>query len=559
MARSLRTVVGIGLVVAIAVTGALSGCANIPTSGVPTRVDDVDTNTTGGYIITPEGPKDGASAEDIVRGFIDAGTGFSNDYAIAREYLAPGFSSTWDPTASVLVYDGAPTVALGTDNSATVTVSVGASIDKDGHYTEMPSNADIKQNFTLVQQSGQWRILSAPDGISIIRPRFSLIYTQQALYFYDPNYAYRVPDVRWIANTPWSATRLVQLLLKGPSSWLAKGVVATAFPDGTKLAIDTISTASSVTTVELSAQALSADEKGRQLMLLQLQSTLSGLSSVTKVQISVNGTVVPIGDLGSAAPVSNPAPQVQRLIVDSGGQLSYLSDNGSTEQVGGLAATISQLPLNSFSIRGSVAAASTAEGVWIATSGSQKASEVVKGAASDITVDPGDFVWSVVDGRVRVFAASGTEVSLAAAWLGGTVISAKLSRDGTRLAMLVRDGVRTSLLVSGLIRDADGKPTELAQPLTLTSLDNFASSVVWYSDQAVSLLSTTGSTSTVTLMTVGGESTKKTSTTTTAAAMTAGSGEESIRLLLTDGAVVAPRGSNWLQVAAGVAAIGTVW
>ncbi len=546
------------LSVVVAVTGVLSGCASIPTSGGPNHVSDIDTDATGGYIITPAGPASGDSQEEILRGFIDAGTGFSNDYAVAREYLTSDLKSTWDPSASVLVYDGQPTISIGQDGKADVSVSVGASIDQDGHLTETSTNADVKQTFTLVQVSGEWRIASAPDGVAIIRPRFSLIYTQQTLYFYDPDFAFRVPDVRWIANTPWAATRLVQLLLKGPSSWLAKGTVATAVPDGTQLAVDTISTSSSVTTVELSSQALTADARGRQLMLLQLQATLSGLSTVSKVQISVNDTVVPISDLGSDAPITNPSPQAARLIVDDGESLAYLSDDGTTEKIAGLADAISQLPLTSFTIRGSTAAGTTAQGLWIATGDADAPTQLTQSSSSGVSIDPHGYVWAVVGQRVKVFGPDGSETSVAQSWLGDDVISAKLSRDGTRLAILARNGSRVSVLVSGLVRDKEGKPSELVQPLTLTTLDRGASAIVWSSDQDVAILASAGNASTVTVMTVGGESTTKTSTA-KAIAMTAGSGEDSIRLLLESGEVFAPRGSSWLQVATGISAIGYSW
>lgn len=552
--RSMRQL--LAMLVAVVVT--ITGCASIPSSGDPVYVDGVDTDTTGGYSITPEGPSEGDSAEEIIRGFIDAGTGLADDYAIAREFLTSSFSDEWDPSTSVLVYDSQPTVKVSDDGSAEVTLSVGATLDEDGHFSEMSENSDVSQKFTLVQEGGEWRIASAPDGISIIRPRFSLIYTQQTLYFYDPSYGYRVPDVRWIANTPAAATRLVQLLLKGPSSWMGQGVVTTAFPEGTTLAVDTISTSSSTTVVPLSSEALSASTEQRQLMLLQLQSTLSGLNSVAKVQISVNDTTVPIEDLGDSAPVLNPSPSAKRLIVDIDGTLSYLSDDGQTEQVEGLATSFTGMDVTDFSIRGSVAVATTSEGLWRATDSEPEAQLLAAGDVEDVSLDPFGYIWAVVDGAVEVWSSDGSEVSPSLAW-GGHVLSAKLSRDGTRLVLLVKDGSQVSVLISGVVRDQEDKPSQLIEPLSLAVVDATSQAVAWHSDEAVTVLSTTSEGSTVTLMTIGGESTTKASTTTPATALAAGSGEDSIRLLLTDGSVVAPRGSSWLQVASGVTSIGYSW
>lgn len=543
--------------IAAALAIVLAACAQIPTSGDPTLVNEVSGDDSGGYIITPSGPTSGESAEDVVRGFIEAGTGFSNDYAVAREYLASDFAQTWDPSSSVIVYDGQPSVKVS-DDAAAVELSVGATVDADGHYTKSSANATVQQTFELVQEDGEWRISSAPDGVSIIRPRFNLIYTQQTLYFYDPDYSYRVPDVRWIADTSWAATRLVQLLLKGPSSWLGQGVVTTAFPSGTSLAVDSIPVSSSVATVSLTAQALGADTKTRQLMLLQLQSTLSGLSSVSKVQISVNGTTLDIDDMGDSAPVLNPSPQGQHLIVARGSEIGELQDDDSLEALTGLAGRVGAMSPSRFSVRSGVGAAVTGAGLEIVQEGTDSVVTAATGTILDPSIDPQQYVWAPVDGKLRVFDATGAEVSMAVSWLDQSVVGARISRDGTRVALLVSDGKQVRVLISGVVRDASGKPSEVIQPLELGKLTGTAVGVSWYSDQEIAVVVESGDSATATTFVVGGES-ETMSSTDPVSAVTASVGEDSLRLLLTDGSVLAPRGTSWLPVATDVTAFGYLW
>ena len=70
--------------------------------------------------------------------------------------------------------------------------------------------------YSFVQENGEWRISGGPDGIVLSQSSFSVVFTERALYFFDPTYTYLIPDVRWFAsratlpasssNLPWRST-----------------------------------------------------------------------------------------------------------------------------------------------------------------------------------------------------------------------------------------------------------------------------------------------------------------------------------------------------------------
>ena len=73
---------------ALAVTALLGGCASIPTDGPVRRVAaSGEPSASSQYVINASGPVSGASAEEIVRGFIAAGADVRESYATARKYL----------------------------------------------------------------------------------------------------------------------------------------------------------------------------------------------------------------------------------------------------------------------------------------------------------------------------------------------------------------------------------------------------------------------------------------------------------------------------------------
>jgi ABC-type glycerol-3-phosphate transport system substrate-binding protein len=97
--------------VAAALVGALflAGCGGIPTSGNveagPPITDDVEID----FGFAPQGPRSGATQEEIVQDFVIAATNPQSDYQVAREFLSEDFESEWEPDAITTIRTGAGT------------------------------------------------------------------------------------------------------------------------------------------------------------------------------------------------------------------------------------------------------------------------------------------------------------------------------------------------------------------------------------------------------------------------------------------------------------------
>ena len=101
------------LMAAIAV---LTGCARLPMSGEVRQGQVIDDGLANEQLYySPSGPSQGATMDEIVSGFLNAGTGPQNDYAVAREYLSEDFRSDWLPNEEVLVETGRPVITFDTE------------------------------------------------------------------------------------------------------------------------------------------------------------------------------------------------------------------------------------------------------------------------------------------------------------------------------------------------------------------------------------------------------------------------------------------------------------
>jgi hypothetical protein len=213
----------------------LTGCTGIPLDGVVRAGQPVDPGDNPPPVFLPSRPQKGSDPEAILRGFIDAASSPENKYAIAREFLTPDYSGSWNPDAGVTIDNGAarPTIALA-DRTMQLSVNPVAEVDESGLYSEVESTAPVFLRYEFAKVAGEWRISAAPNGIVIDRSTFSQVFSAQALYFFDPSFRYLVPDLRWFPRGPSAPTRIVKGIIAGPSPWLA-GAVATAFPAGTDL------------------------------------------------------------------------------------------------------------------------------------------------------------------------------------------------------------------------------------------------------------------------------------------------------------------------------------
>ena len=276
---------------AIALTAIfLGGCAQLPTKvDIKSGPELVAPEAADFSYYIPTGPSEGSSQQEIVSGFLAAGTGPQNDYSVAREFLTDEFAQRWNPAAEVLIRDGAPGFTSTAESSLMVDVRVGASVDEHGRYQENIEPEQITLRFNLERENGQWRISKAPNLTVVTSPVFSVVFNGFQVYFYNNTQNALVSDLRWFPSRASTGTKLVNALLAGPSAHLAQGVTST-IPPGTQLTIDAVNIQDGVALVDFDSTALEADALERRLMLTQLRATLMQLVGVSDVQISINNS-----------------------------------------------------------------------------------------------------------------------------------------------------------------------------------------------------------------------------------------------------------------------------
>ncbi|MDN4598433.1 LpqB family beta-propeller domain-containing protein [Leifsonia virtsii] len=535
---------------AVLLVAALAACASIPDSG-PVRqgAPVAQVNDPLDLDFNPSPPEKGASQQRIVQGFIDAASSPKNNFAIAREYLSRSMAASWNPDESVTVDDGRNRSYDDEGTLWRVEVTPVANVDAVGAFHPVASTAPVGLNYQLVRENGEWRISVAPDGVVIDDPTFRAVYAQQTLYFYSPGWAYLVPDARWFpARVASAATRVASALLAGPAPWLT-GAVATSFPKGTQLAVPSVTTAGGVAQVDLSSEAGQADPVQLQRMQYQLEQSLGSLAQ--SVQLSIEGNVQQVPSLGaSALPLRNPPvdshPFVYRgdifgsLNGDTVSALSGLSDKIVALQPTAVALTAAR----------DQAAVLSAGSVFSVRKSGEPVRVDARPGLTGPSVDPDGWVWSVPvesPSAIQVTTPTGGDPhSVAADWPGATaILSLAVSRDGTRVAALLRTATGYSLMAAGIVRNGNGSPTSLTDPIELAVPDGTPRSAAWTSDITVAVLSTTsGEATTITQQTVGGEQTT-TAGPASGRTIVGASGLAPYVVLSADGTLLAPTGTGW--------------
>lgn len=544
LARRLRLVA-----LTIAVATALAGCASIPSTGNVQTGDPITSNVQSDIEYLPSGPVPGSDQERILRGFVAAGTGSQGDYAVAREYLTSAFAKKWNPRAGVIVRQGSGTFSTVSDSQATFTVQSAATVDADGHYTESAPSTSTDLSFKFVKVKGEWRLSYAPDGIQLSTANFDLVFRPHAVYFFDPTYGYLVPDQRWFLARTSTTTRIVSALLAGPSTWL-RGAVVSAFPEGTQLSLGSVTVSSGTAKVDLTGDALSADSTARSRMHAQLLASLSTVATVSAVDISVEGNALSIpADTGSP-PSTNPTVDARPLVIAKG-QFGFASPS-TVAPIAGLTKAVTSLNPTSveLSTKQTVAAVGTASGVYaVKDDGVARRVDSRQGLV-DPSLDDLGYVWSAQADEPRSLTAWSLEgvahpltTSLPA---DERLVAFKVSRDGTRIVLLLDADGTTRLLVAAVIRDSKHVPIKLGEPLELTPPAGNPVSVTWVDELTVATLSTNDAgDSLVSEDDVGGETTDLGRPSGTGVEIVGGNGADRVRVLTASGDLLEPRGNGW--------------
>ncbi|GAA3591669.1 MtrAB system accessory lipoprotein LpqB [Kineosporia mesophila] len=504
------------LVLAMVAVVGLPGCATIPRTG-PVISGDVinDDPLEGVFQLAPEGPKTGQSPVEVVRGFLAASAGYSDDHAVARSFLSPARRLAWRPDTSVTVFRSLDTLSTrqlpeGDDSKATPSAAPSATagadagaagaagaapgrevaevvvrapsiahIDSSGRYQVIPPGSKTEPRyFGLVKSGGQWRINTLDDGILITRNDFNVTFKPYWVYFPDAGGDYLVPDTHWFASAPGSPelpTALVRALLEGPPDWLADAV-ATSVPPGTEMAVSAVVVSNGIATVDLTRNARLADDRQRQLMLAQLQTTLGQLRTISSVRITVERVSYNIPSESGPRPVVDPAVGGAAVGIDAKGRVVRIGVEGN-EVVKGLEDLDS---LNA--VYGLTFPGVSYDGGWFAALSADRSrllfSEADSGKTTQLpgsgftapSFDTRGWLWTADASGVRAVdvaqaASDDGRVLVEADWLKDYQVKAlRVSRDGTRAALAITDRGEPHVFLTGIVRDESGRPVRLTQP-----------------------------------------------------------------------------------------------
>lgn len=517
------------VVAGLAAVLGLSGCVGLPSSSAVQQGSLVGQVALQPVRVQPDGPAAGATAVQIVRGFLraGAGAGFDDDHAVARSFMVRSVKDSWLPDSGVKVYgdESVPQVTLLSPGVVRVTASIVAEVDGTGRYRERPAGTTAQAIFGMQRLSGGWRISKPPKGFGLWLSAEDLDRTYRAftVAYVSKVAQTMVADRRWFPITSGLATTLARAQLAPVPAYLS-GAARTGVPTGTSLGVDSVPTQSGRAVVDLSSSALTANPDLRRAMWAQFVTTLSQVASVSQVSLEVRGAGLDLPDTpGRVSSLSELGYQSEDLasittaILRTGTELSRVSSDrppakDPTVKLPNGPADSSVPPIIP---TGWVSLALSWTGREIAGIGGDHADLArwqwnnqhfqLPRFGRDLTRPSYDSLKSLwVAGesggaaKVWVIDTSLNPVQKAlpraipAPWLAKRrVLALKVATDNQRAAVITtdRNGADTRVVVAGIVRSASGTPVSLAaEPLrvgwTLTS----ATDLAWVDDSTLAVV-----------------------------------------------------------------------
>lgn len=563
-----------GLLRSIALAAAsvmlLTACTGLPTSGdVNVGLELGESPDDADFLPLASGPAPGAGPREIVEGFMEAAITPAENWEIARRFLTPEMQRSWRPSTGVAVDESAADRAVSSSvldddvedaDAADVQVQLDqvASVDSSGEYSSAAGPANLA--FAVERtESGEWRISQAPDGIVIDEERFSTVFEGYPLQYFDRTWSRLVPDVRWFPRRTSIATTVVQALISGsPSSWL-EPAVQTAFPADVQLAQDAVPiNASQIAEVALTRSAAGLETQTLARMRTQLQETLRAAGvNVSQVRFTVDGRTLDAGVVNVIPPPTESGP----LVLTENAFGTVVGDEVSP--IDGLSDEILGLPQPIMTI--DVAADDGTAAVQLADGhaylvGKGQVNELdVRGGLVPPSLDPYGYTWTVPTGSPTQVLVTGSDVvphAVANAWPDASaVLQMRVSADGARIAAVIEVGSQRWVVVAAVVRDENGLPTELGPMKQQTRIDGDVQGLVWVGDYRLAVLADSPSPDVLTQVVGGTASAEAAPAGATAlAGARMGSG---VRVLATDGSLLAHAGSAWREVATGIRVLAT--
>jgi hypothetical protein len=429
--------------------------------------------------IDPPRPKKGASAEEIVAGFLDAMTATpAVRTSVAREYLTKEASDSWQPKG-MLIY-GAPLSPHG--NPGEQRFIDAYRVDARGAWLGPATEAESTIKFPMeFNESGELRISQPPANLLVPQTWFAARFRQVSLYFFDPTGTMLIPEPVFVPRGPQFASALVNALLVGPSKELA-GTEKSFLPPDLRALVSVPVSESGVARVDLSSDtadaAMPTTTEQAEMLVSQLAWTLRQDPSIAKFKVTIDDR--PLQLPGETEFSVEHGHQYAPYVGGSSTQLFGLQDGlmvGGSPQ--NLAPVTGPFGHPGYSLRAvatdllaqQVAGVSSGgDALWLSSvKDSGNAPVQLMGSAEDLLRPSWDFsgrLWEVdrrSTGAVVYYLRDdrrGTEmVPLDVPGISGADVKHFLvSRDGSRLIAVIRDSAsEDSIVVSRILTSGDGQ------------------------------------------------------------------------------------------------------
>ncbi len=575
--RAGRPQAGLAALLAVLV---LAGCGGLSRHTSVQEGLDVGSGSAPQVRVLFPGPFPGADREQIVRGFVRAGSASDGAYDRAREFLTDPMAKQWTPDGPVVVVssESSETVTITGPGSARLGAVAEGVISADGHYTTLPPKTRRTATIGFARIDGEWRIADLPKtfGRWILAEDVPRLLRPYAVHYVADDRQALVSDVRWFPLDHLT-TRLARAQLSAVPDYLGEAA-RTEVPEGARLLADGVPVLDGVATVDLSAR-VPTDQAVREGLWAQFVATLTQVPGVVNVALRVDGAsldlrgvgtpVATIDDLGfepetpssAAGPLLRVGTELRVLEADVEQRTSAPRPTAAYPQIP-VGVTDLALSLSGTDIAG-VEPGRASLALWRGDKRTQVGG--FGGTLGRPSFDRLGDLWVGVVGSKRslaarlwvLAAASGASEEPApveADWLTGRrVTGAVVAPDGQRIAIVSTNaaGGGARIDVSGIVRDGDGLPVRLAEAKPLGSPVTGFAGLAWLDNESITSLGRDTSNALRPYVIGLAGDVRALSPTPDAVAIASTGGERAIRVVTSAGMVLARAGQQWVEEAEG--------
>ncbi|MCL8251778.1 LpqB family beta-propeller domain-containing protein [Aeromicrobium fastidiosum] len=496
-----------GAVAAVVVAAVMAGCAGIPSSGPVVKVADDGDLGQSAVRYAPARPQQGATPEQVVRGYLDAMLAFPSSSRTASAFLTPEAARGWAPTSQVRVYSqsavsATPQSSARNDPDEQVagraTVRLGfieeAQLDRQGRYTGVGRPRSM--SYSLEQVDGEWRITDPQDGLLVTQKFFTDYFRSFDLYFFDRPGRRLVPDPVYLVVGDQLATSLVSSLAGGPAS-SAREAMRTYVPSRTVLRPSVPVSSRGVADVEFTDDFAELSGSARDRLSAQVVWTLRQVPGIEAVQV-VGGTTAlsaggdeaqPIQAWGGFGPSTARgrayAVVDDRIVEVADGQIEPISGSWGRDARGVEQVAVAESGVAGVLPGGDAVRLTTRQGTRPRT---------IRG--NDLIApdwDPDGKLWLVDRSggttRVRIVDGSADERALDVRGVAGLAVDdLTISPDGTRYAVTATGAGGGELYVGCVLRDVTDQVMGLGDPVRVPTTVTSPRSASWSSTTELSFL-----------------------------------------------------------------------